>query len=160
MTVSLRPISRDNWIQCIELKPTKEQVKAGFVAPNAVSLTQAAYEPWWNPLGIYADEEMVGFIMYGSWPEAAELPSHYPPEMPTGEDHVLRFMIDERYQGKGYGRAALAQVIEQVRQRPGTYAISLSYEPENARAAAVYASLGFKPTGHMHGGELEVRLAL
>jgi diamine N-acetyltransferase len=158
MTVTLRPITRDNWIECIELKPTDEQIKAGFVAANSMSLAQAHFEPWWQTLGIYADDVMVGFIMYGTWPDS-DLPPYYP-EMPAGQDFILRFMVDGRYQGKGYGRAALEQAIANLRQRPGARTIKLSYEPDNEGAAALYAKLGFRPTGQMHGSEIEVSLDL
>jgi RimJ/RimL family protein N-acetyltransferase len=116
------------------------------------------FEPWWQTQGIYADDVMVGFVMYGTWPTSG-LPAYYP-EMPVGQDFILRFMVDGRYQGKGYGRAALEQVIANIRQRPGAHTIHLSYEPDNKGAAALYAALGFRPTGQMHGSEIEVSLAL
>ena len=135
-----------------------EQVQAGFVAPNDFSLAQASFEPWWQPLGIYADEVMVGFVLVGTWP-AVGLPAYYS-EAAVGEDYILRFMIDGRYQRKGYGRAALLSVIEQIRQRPDAHTLALSYEPENTVAAALYASVGFQLTGQMHGGEVEAKLDL
>jgi diamine N-acetyltransferase len=69
-------------------------------------------------------------------------------------------MIDGRYQRQGYGREALKLVIERIRQRPGAHTLILSYEPDNEGAAALYASVGFRPTGHMHGGEIEALLDL
>jgi diamine N-acetyltransferase len=158
VVVNLRPITVDNWLDCVELKPASAQVQVGFVAPNAFSLAQAHFEPWWHTLGIYADEVMVGFVMYGTWP-ATGLPAYYP-EVPVGVDYILRFMIDGRYQRQGYGRAALLLVIERIRQRPGAHRIQLSYEPTNEGAAALYASVGFQPTGHMHGSEIEAGLEL
>jgi diamine N-acetyltransferase len=158
MAVSLRPITIDNWIECVELKPAADQ--DGFVSSNAFSLSQAHFEPWWEPHGIYADERMVGFVMYGRWPTAA-LPSYYSGfEAPEGVVCILRFMVDANHQRQGYGRAALMQVIERSRQRPGTRAVHLSYEPTNAVAAALYASLGFRPTGRILDGEVETWLDL
>jgi diamine N-acetyltransferase len=158
MTVSLRPITVENWPECVELKPAPDQ--DGFVAPNAVSLAQAHFEPWWEPHGIYADERMVGFAMYGSWPTGS-LPSYYEGyEAPEGVVCILRFMVDAQHQRQGYGRAALGQVIERCRQRPGVRAVHLSYDPDNTGAAALYASLGFRPTGQILGGEVETWLDL
>lgn len=159
MAVELRPITVENWIDCIGLKPTEEQEKAHFVAPNAVSLTQASFEPWWEALGIYADDVMVGFVMHGRWPTTG-LPSYYPDEIPVGVHYILRFMVDGQHQGKGYGKAAMAQVIERVRQLPDTRTLCLSYEPENFAAERLYTGMGFRPTGHMHGGETEMQLEL
>jgi diamine N-acetyltransferase len=51
-------------------------------------------------------------------------------------------------------------VIERIRQRPGAHTVTLSYEPTNDGAAALYASVGFRPTGHMHGDEIETLLDL
>jgi diamine N-acetyltransferase len=140
------------------LSPTEEQVRAGFVSPNALSLAQAHYDPWWEPLGIYANERMVGFVMHGRWP-AAGVPSYYC-EAPVGVDCILRFMVDGRYQRQGYGREALVQVIERIRQRPQARAIHLSYEPSNLAAAALYTGLGFRPTGRLIDDEVEVWLDL
>lgn len=155
MTIMLRPISVENWSDCVDLSPTEEQVEAGFVAPN---VTQASFESWWQPTGIYADEVMVGFVMYGTWP-ATGLPPYIPAgEVPAGEDYILRFMIDGRYQRKGYGRVALALLIDRLRQRPGVYKVALSYEPWNAAASALYASMGFQLTGEKHGEEVVAAL--
>ena len=61
ITITLQPITSDNWVECIQLAPTAEQQRIGFVEPNRGSLAQA--------YAIYADETMVGFVMYGRWPE-------------------------------------------------------------------------------------------
>jgi diamine N-acetyltransferase len=158
MTVHLRPITVENWIECINLKPTEEQERAGFVATNAVSLAQASFEPWWEPMGIYAGDTMAGFVMHGRWPPAG-IPSYYP-KVPAGADCILRFMIGGPYQRQGVGRAALAQVIERIRRRPGAYQIQLSYDPHNSAAAALYASMGFRLTGQTFHEELEAVLDL
>jgi diamine N-acetyltransferase len=57
MSIYLRPITIENWIDCISLKPTPEQQQAGFVASNEISLAQAYMEPWWHPYGIYAADD-------------------------------------------------------------------------------------------------------
>ncbi len=158
MAVSLRPITIDNWVQCAALKPSAEQERAGFVSPNAFSLAQAHFESWWEPLGIYDDDLMVGFVMHGRWPSSG-VPSYHP-EVPVGVDCILRFMIDGNYQGRGYGRKALAQVIARIRQRPGAHTLQLSYDPNNLVAAALYASQGFRLTGKMVDEEIEAELDL
>ena len=84
MTVTLEPITRHNWIDCINLEVTEEQYRRHAVAANVNSLAQAYGEPWWTPLGVYAGDTMVGFVMYGRRP---------------GSDinYILRLMIDARY---------------------------------------------------------------
>ena len=63
--ISLQPITSTNWVTCIELRPTAYQQQRGFVAANVLSLAQAYVERWWIPTAIYAQQTMVGFILYG-----------------------------------------------------------------------------------------------
>ena len=62
MNIEFREIDRSNYNECIELKVSDEQKR--FVASNMYSLVQAAYEPNLYPLGIYKDNDIVGFILY------------------------------------------------------------------------------------------------
>lgn len=59
-TITLRPITPDNWVECMELTPTADQQARGYVAPNVLPLVQAYVERWWTPLAVYANETMVG----------------------------------------------------------------------------------------------------
>lgn len=136
--IALHPITPDNWRDAIALKVRDDQ--RGFVECNVESLAEAKVYPECVPLAIYAGEMMVGFLMYGL-------------STADGRYWLIRLMIDARYQGQGYGRAALKQVIAQMRQMPGCDAIYLSYVPENAVAEGLYAAFGFKPTGEYIEGE-------
>ena len=60
--ITLRDVTRDNWLDCVRLKVDDSQ--AGFVAPNAYSLAESKFETHAVPLAIYAGERMVGFAMY------------------------------------------------------------------------------------------------
>ena len=144
MTVTLRPITRDNLWAVLDLKlhPGQED----FVADNAVSIAHASVEPTFVPLAVYAGEEVVGFAMYG--------------QHPSGDWWVIRLMIDRAQQGKGYGRAAMEAVIAMMAERVGCAEIVTSFVPANAAAAGLYASLGFRPTGEIEDGEPLVRLRL
>jgi diamine N-acetyltransferase len=145
MTVTLRPLTRDNLFAVLRLKlhPGQEE----FVADNAVSIANAYVEPTFVPLGVYAGDELVGFAMYGQHPD-------------TGAWWVIRLMIDRAHQGKGYGRAAMEAVIEMMAERVGCEEIVTSFNPSNAVAAGLYASLGFRPTGEIEDDEPLVRLRL
>ncbi|HEY7021731.1 MAG TPA: GNAT family N-acetyltransferase [Ktedonobacterales bacterium] len=144
MTMTLREITRENWLQCVRLKVAPEQEP--FVAPNGVSLAQSKYEPEWIPLALYDGGEMVGFVMYGVYPE-------------EGKHWILRVMVDHRYQGKGYGRAAMRLLLERLRAIPGCDEVAISYEPENDVARRLYASCGFRETGEIIEGETVARLS-
>jgi diamine N-acetyltransferase len=145
MTVTLRPITRDNIFAVLDLKLHPDQ--EAFVDDNAASIANAYVEPTFVPLGIYAGDELVGFVMYGQHPD-------------TGAWWVIRLMIDREHQGKGHGRAAMETVIELMAERVGCQEIVTSFDPANAVAAGLYASLGFRPTGEIEDGEPLVVLRL
>jgi diamine N-acetyltransferase len=52
-------------------------------------------------------------------------------------------MIDQAHQGKGYGRAAIEQVIERLSTQPNCNEILIAYQTTNDTARRLYASLGF-----------------
>lgn len=93
------------------------------------------------PHGIYAGEHMVGFVMFGRDPA-------------TGIDWIVRMMVDERYQGHGYGRAGLLAALAAMARQPDPRAIQVSYRPEDLAAARLYASVGFQPIGSLSDGEV------
>jgi diamine N-acetyltransferase len=143
--VTLRPLTPANWQECIKLRVREDQLS--FVAPNLYSLAEARIYPECVPLAIYAGETMVGFLMYAL---SSEDQRHW----------LIRFMIDGRFQGKGYGRAALSLAIDAIRLLPGCERIYLSYEPENTHAEQLYAGFGFIPTGEVLDGEKVVCMEL
>jgi diamine N-acetyltransferase len=144
MTVTLRPITRENLWPVVDLKLHSGQEP--FVDTNMASIANAYVEPTFVPLAVYAGEELVGFAMYGQ----------HPPD--TGAWWVIRLMIDRDHQGKGYGRAAMERVIDMMIERVGCEEIVTSYVPSNEVASRLYASLGFRPTGEWEDGEPLVAL--
>jgi diamine N-acetyltransferase len=119
-----------------------------LVAPNAVSLAQALFEPtaWYR--AIYADETLVGFVMVE--------------DDPTAQEYSLwRFMVAGPYQGRGFGRQALDLVVEYVRTRPGATELLTSYVPGEGSPGDFYVKLGFEETGEVDDdGEVVMRLPL
>jgi diamine N-acetyltransferase len=145
MNVSLREIDRNNFRQCIKLKVAAGQEE--FVAGNAVSIAESKIYPHLVPQAVYADETLVGFAMHGRDPDDKTY-------------WIVRLMIDEKYQGKGYGTAAIGELIEKMERLPECYEIFLSYAPENAAAEKLYLRLGFERTGETNNdNELVMRLA-
>ena len=127
-----------------------------FVAPNDVSIIEAYIAVTHHgkafPFGIYDGDTPVGFCMIGfgaddDWEDA--------PAVAKDNYNLWRFMIDERYQGKGYGRAAMKLIMDYIGSEPCGPAeyCWLSYEPENEKAKALYASFGFRETGEFDGDE-------
>lgn len=143
--VSLRPIDRDNVRTVAELTVSPHQT--GFVAPNAVSIAQASVtdESWLR--AVYAGETPVGLVLLF---QGTEEPTYY----------LWRFMIDARYQGRGYGRRAMGLLVDHVRTLPGAVRLLLSYVPLPGGPGDFYRALGFVETGKVEDGEVEAALDL
>ena len=139
MNITLRPIDNANREQVLALSVREDQP---FVAPNDVSLrqadeTNAEYPGVARPFAIYADETPVGFCMFAFYPSD---------ENPEDRYYLWRFMIDKNQQGKGYGQAALQQIIRYFKDN-GADRLYLSTEPENEVGLHVYHKAGFRNTG-------------
>ncbi len=141
----LREITMDNFRTCIGLRVADDQQR--FVASNVYSLAEAKADGVSNPFAIYANNEMVGFIMYDFAPQESR-------------GHITRLMVDARFQGRGYGRAAMTEVIGRLKRKPGIRDIRTSFHPDNRIADALYTSLGFKRTGEVDDGEIVACLNL
>ena len=136
--VHLRRINSENIFECLALQVADDQ--AQFVASNAKSLAQAGVNPALVPLAIYDSAArgfefsppvpMVGFTVY---------------ELTAGVGFILRLMVDKQHQRKGYGRAAMREVIRRLRLTPEVEMIATSYKRGNTAAAHLYESLGFVP---------------
>ena len=132
MSIHLKEINMENFRECIQLKVRKDQ--KDFVAPNVYSLAEAKADGVSIPLAIYDEDTMVGFIMYC-----------FDQETETG--YIDRLMVDERYQGHGFGKRAMLEVIQRLRRISGCKRIITSFAHTNAVADALYTSLGFQRTG-------------
>jgi diamine N-acetyltransferase len=143
--IQLRPITKDNWEEAAGLEPFPEQKE--FVAANVYSIAESKFHDDLTTFAIYDDETMVGFAMIGRDPE-------------DDQYWIMRFMIDRNFQRRGYGRAALALLIDQMRPLPEIAAINIGYEVANTGAAALYREFGFVETGLASWGEMTARLPL
>ena len=72
-------------------------------------------------------------------------------EIEDDEYYLSRFMIDHRFQGKGFGKRALELVLEFVRSN-GATEMTLSYEPGKGNPSGFYSKLGFIETGEVVEG--------
>jgi diamine N-acetyltransferase len=144
-TVTLREVTADTVraICALEVRPEQR----GYVAPNAVSIAQAYFQPraWFR--AVYAGDGPVGFVMLDENPE-------------QGEYYLWRFMIAGEHQGRGYGRAALDLVVDHVRARPGATELRSSYVPGEHGPREFYLAYGFQETGEVEGQEVVIRLPL
>ncbi len=139
MSIRLEAINEKNREAVLTLSVREDQP---FVATNEVSLRQAAetnaeHPGSARPFAIYADDRLVGFCMFAFAPEARDPEDRY---------WLWRFMIDKSEQGKGYGQAALSEIIRYFKEN-GADRLYLSTEPENERGLHIYHKAGFRETG-------------
>jgi N-acetyltransferase len=134
-------------------------VGSQMVAPNGTSVAQAAYSKNAWARAVYAsDDAPVGFVMLFD-PTldlvAAKAKEHSPDEL-----YVWRLMIDFKHQGRGYGEQVLRTVIAMARERGVFKRVTLSYVMEEGSAKPFYEKLGFRDTGKIDDGEMEMSLDL
>jgi diamine N-acetyltransferase len=149
--ILLRPIDSSNYSEAIELSVAPDQQQ--FVASNVQSLADAyVWREAAEPYAVYSDDEMVGFALLFPLADGGDDDSI--PEPGTERGCILvRLMIDDRFQGRGHGRAALDAIVDLVRDR-GLRTIRLSVVRENEQALEFYRRNGFAETGEIHGGEI------
>lgn len=141
--IHFEDITEENWR--IPLSVSEEQRE--YVANQTVLLARAyAY----RNLGSYAcliynDEKPVGMALYYDCPE-------------LGAYDFSQIFIDERFQGRGYGKKAAQMLIDRMRAEHKFDKIVLCYIEGNEAAKAMYESLGFKLTGEADEDEIVMEL--
>jgi diamine N-acetyltransferase len=151
--ISLRKINRSNLDQVINLNVKPKQRL--LVAPNAKSIAQSHYTRGTWLRAIYLDNTPIGLVLlFDSSLKFKTIKQKIP------YISLWRFMVDGRYQGKGYGKKALELVIEYVKSRPNAKEISLTHEAARGNAGEFYKKLGFVHTGRIIENELEMKLKL
>ena len=110
--------------------------QAGFIESPAECLREADASDFWRPVGIYDGTELVGFAMYG-----------YLPFLGEGQLWFDRLLIDKAFQGRGYAKAAIAALLERLRQEYPCRRVYLSVYGDNAAAIHLYRPAGFSFNG-------------
>ena len=159
--ITLEKITYQNYVKVIwGLKVTPKQ--KNYVASNNNSLAEA-YVAITNgavalPFAICRNKKPIGFLMIGYGASDDEDWNNEDPafvEMVKKSYCLWRFMIDKRYQRKGYGKKAMKLALDYIKTFPCGKAdtIWLSYEPENEVAKKLYASFGFVEQPQWYKGE-------
>ncbi|MEM0900022.1 MAG: GNAT family N-acetyltransferase [Pseudomonadota bacterium] len=141
--VRLGKISRDNFDQVVELELLEAQEKN--LPSNVYSIAESTLSDTYFTRAIYADEVVVGFLMY----QFGEIG-----DFDENECTIWRFMIDRRHQNKGIGKIAMGLVLGEIRAHQRCDLVDIYYDPDNRAAAKVYAFHGFKPTGTRDDGDV------
>ena len=155
--IELKDITWDNFWNIINLKTTEAQ--RGFLPSNAVFMAQAYVNlKIQHPdacFAIYNGDEAIGFTKIVFVSKDVE-PFHF------SEDtyYLDAMMIDEKYQGKGYGKLALTQILAFMHTKPWGDACSIKtacYDA-NPLAAKLYENFGFVKTDRFVSNKEGLRL--
>lgn len=131
MNIRIEPITEKNQDKVLQLETAKGQ--QGFVESVAECLAEARETKAWRPVAIYDEGEVVGFAMYGYLYRRIWFD---------------RLLIDQRFQGRGYGKAAAEILLTRLQEEyPQREAIYLSVVEGNDRAEKLYRDLGFTFNG-------------
>ncbi|MBE7103598.1 GNAT family N-acetyltransferase [Bacillus cereus] len=150
MNVQLKVVTRENWEEALKLQVKENQTK--FVPAVAVSLAKVYIKPdgenvEYIPFAIYDRDLIVGFVMHAFVQETTDM------------YWINGFIIDKKQQGKGYGKAALQEIINLIKNRfKECKEIRLTVHTDNVSAKKLYERYGFQPLGHDYDGEQVYRL--
>lgn len=148
MKLQFKPVTSGNRAEALKLKVLPEQ--KNYIETVEECLAEADESSNWRPVGIYDGELLVGFAMYGRFTGE---------RFPNGRLWLDRLLIDWRYQGKGYGLAALQGLLRRLAEEYSDKYVHLSVYSDNLHAISLYQSLGFHFTGEkdLKGEDVMVR---
>ena len=147
MCIKLKEVTKENWIDCINLSLYPEQEKN--LASNIESIAESKFEPHYQLRAIYKDKKAIGFLAFCVEDDPPD------PELYW----IFRFMVDKNFQGLGYGKKALNLVIEEIKQL-GAKRIYTMHKPTNKKAGKLYQKAGFSYIGNLDDGDLLMEMKI
>lgn len=135
--IQLTTVTEENWLAVAALS-VKESQK-GFVAPAAGILARGyVYRNCNGKVYVIAnDETVVGVALTREFTDE-----------PLGYD-LQQFMIDQKFQGRGYGLAALRLILEELRKEGHYDHVELCVKKADREAIRLYEKCGFTDSGYV-----------
>jgi diamine N-acetyltransferase len=129
MRVCLQPVTAANWKECAALSVAPEQ--QSLVPANLYSIAEAQFYSDAYSRAIYTESgQLVGYALYGR-------------DVDSGCWKIFRLMIDVQHQRKGYGTAALRELLLEIAAQPDSGDILICYQDANQAARKLYATFEF-----------------
>lgn len=135
--IHLVDVTEENWLAIANLAVAEDQ--KAFLAP-AIGILARGYvyrECNARVIGIADAEHMVGVALVRDFTEE-----------PVGYD-LQQFMIDKRFQGKGYGTEALRLILELLQEEGRYNTVEVCVKKDAAVALRVYEKAGFVDSGYV-----------
>ena len=136
-SVRLKEIGEDNWLAVRRLAVRKDQQKfldtaEGILARGYVYRTCRA-----RVFAIFQGDDPVGLALVR---DLDEEPACY---------ELQQFMVDARFQNRGYGTQALRLLIHMLAEEGRYDSVEICVKAENAAALHFYGKQGFSDTGYV-----------
>ncbi|WP_213809909.1 N-acetyltransferase [Jeotgalicoccus sp. WY2] len=145
-SINIKEINPDNIDEVRKISVKADQ--QSFIETVDECLKEAEMYEQWCPVAVYYDKDLVGFAMYGAFGD-------------NPDTWIDRIIIDRKYQGKGFGKLAMKELIKIVKQKYQVSMVYLSFVEDNEAARNLYENLDFKFTGEYDPeGELIYKLIL
>ena len=129
--------NEENWMELARLRVREEQ--RGFV-DSALGILARGYvyrDSRAKVVGIEADGTVVGVALVK---DLDEEPACY---------DLQQFMIDGRYQGRGFGTLALRMLLAELEEERKYDCVEVCVKREDAAALHVYEKVGFTDSGYI-----------
>ena len=137
MGISIHDVTQENVQEILNLRVGEAQ--QDFIETTQQCLDEAKECANFKPVGLYSDNDLVGFAMYGHFSEGEE----------NGRVWLDRFLIDAKYQGFGYGKTMLDAMIHKLVDEFSCHDIYLSVYEDNKAAIHLYEKFDFHFNGEL-----------
>ncbi len=154
--ITLAEITKDNVNPIVRMNPGA--VGERMVATNGISIAQGTYSKnaWFR--AVMANDTPVGFVML--FDPTLALEAAKTQDEALDSLYIWRLMIEFKHQGKGYGEQVMKLIIERAKSMSTIRTVSLSYVQRDGNAKPFYERMGFRETGKVTDGEVEVALPI
>jgi diamine N-acetyltransferase len=159
-TVRLRDIETEDDVEAVmglRRGPGQDRYLGSMISHFEDAIADAVACPRMWSAHDAADGTLVGFVM---------ISDGIPRETLEADDDIVgpyflwRLLIDHRFQGRGYGRAAIDAVVDYVRGKPDGEVLLTSCKAGEGSPQPFYLAYGFALTGEQKWGEDLLRLDL
>lgn len=138
--VTLRPLRAGT------SEDVRDAVRALRVAATQQSLVASVEK---SLAQVAEDPALTAYAAYDGAQRGLDVPPERPvgfavTEVRGGVGFILRVLIDEAEQGRGYGRALMLELVRRLRLQPEAEIVATSHRPDNPVMARLCASLGFE----------------
>lgn len=156
--VELRDIVTEDDVQAVmglRRGPGQERYLGSMIShfEDAIADARACPRMW----SVHDGDDLVGFVMISDDIPAETLAAQ---DEIVGPYYLWRLLVDDRFQGRGYGAATIDAVVRYLGTRPNAEVLYTSCAAGDGSPQPFYLRYGFEKTGEVIEGEELLRLDL